>query len=122
LLQRRLAKRIEPGMRSKEPLASPPSDKAWTRPEAYIGALARKRSFRRAHGERKRTQPEAPQLLLSTLPFLVLIALLAVLGVAIMVAAFPGSQPRPSSKEVAAKEQGVAPRGWFQDAQKEMHR
>lgn len=122
LLQTRLAKRIGPDMRSKEPVASPRSDETWTRPDAYIGALARKRSFRRARGERQRTQPEAPRLLLSILPFLVLIALLAVLGVAIMVVAFPGSQPRPRPTEVAAKEQGVAPRGWLQDAQKEMHR
>jgi hypothetical protein len=122
LLQRRLAKRIGPEMRSKEPVANPRSGETWTRPEAYIVGLARKRSFRRTRGERQRTQPEAPRLLLSTLPFLVLIALLAVLGVAIMVAAFPGSQPRPRPKEAAAKEQGVAPRGWFQHAQKEMHR
>ena len=110
-------------MRSKEPVASPLSEEAWTRPDAYIGALARKRSFRRARDDdRKRTQPEAPRMLLSTVPFLALLALLAVLGVAIMVIAFPGSQPQPKPTEVAAKQQGVAQRGWFEEAQKEMHR
>jgi uncharacterized protein HemX len=108
-------------MRSKEPVASPPSEEAWTRPDAYIGALARRRSFRRARDDRKRTQPETPRMLLSTVPFLALLALLAVLGVAIMVIAFPGSQPQPEPREVAAKQQGVAQRGWFEEAQKEMH-
>jgi hypothetical protein len=99
-------------MRSKEPVASPPSEEAWTRPDAYIGALARRRSFRRARDDRKRTQPETPRMLLSTVPLL---------GVAIMVIAFPGSQPQPEPREVAAKQQGVAQRGWFEEAQKEMH-
>jgi hypothetical protein len=83
--------------------------------------MARKRSFRRAHRERLRTQPERPRLLLSTLPFIALIGLLAILAVAIMVVAFPGNQPQQKPKQVAAKEQGVAQRGWFQEAQKDMH-
>jgi hypothetical protein len=45
-----------------------------------------------------------------------------VLAVAIMIAAFPGNQPMPKSRQVAEREQGVAQRGWFQEAQKEMHR
>lgn len=83
--------------------------------------MARKRSFRRTHGEKRRTQPEAPRMLLSTVPFLALLGLLAILAIAIMVIAFPGSQPRPKPQQVAAKEQGRAERGWFQEAQKEMH-
>ncbi len=94
---------------------------AWTRPDAYLVALATKRSFRRAKQEPQRTQPERPRLMLSTLPFLVLIAFLAILSVAIMVIAFPGNQPRQRSRQEPAREQGVAPRGWFQEAQKEMH-
>jgi hypothetical protein len=82
--------------------------------------MARKRGFRRARAEKVRTQPESPRLLLSTVPFLLLIGLLAVLVVAIAVTAYPGSQPQPKPKEVAAKEQGVAERGWFQDAEREM--
>ena len=107
-------------MKQKEKLASPEPQGAWIKPETYISALVRTRSFRRAHRERPRTQPERPRLLLSTVPFLVLIALLAVLAIAIMVVAYPGNQPIQKPKP-AAKEQGVAQRGWFQEAQKEMH-
>ena len=70
---------------------------AWTRPDAYLVALATKRGFRRAKQEPQRTQPERPRLMLSTVPFLVLIAFLAILSVAIMIIAFPGNQPRPRS-------------------------
>lgn len=108
-------------MKEKQHVASPAPGQPWTKPEDYIGAMARKRSFRRAQRERLRTEPERPRLLLSTLPFFVLIGLLAILAVAIMIVAFPGSQPQPKSKPVAAKEQGVAQRGWFQEAQKDMH-
>lgn len=108
-------------MKEKQRLASPAPGQPWTRPDDYIGAMARKRSFRRAHRERLRTQPERPRLLLSTLPFIALIGLLAILAVAIMVVAFPGNQPQQKPKQVAAKEQGVAQRGWFQEAQKDMH-
>src|SRR5437764_7076608 len=51
----------------------------WTRVEDYLGALARRRTERRRRGPKVRTQPEAPRLLLSTLPFLVLLAAMAVL-------------------------------------------
>jgi len=101
-------------------MASPVQEESWTQPDAYIVAMARKRGFRRARAEKVRTQPESPRLLLSTVPFLLLIGLLAVLVVAIAVTAYPGSQPQPKPKEVAAKEQGVAERGWFQDAKREM--
>jgi hypothetical protein len=93
----------------------------WTRPEDYLGAMARKRSFRRSRTRGERSQPESPRLLLSTLPFLAMMALLAVLAVSIMVAAFPLTQPREKAAPVAHREQGVAPRGWFQEAQREFH-
>ena len=93
----------------------------WTRPEDYLGALARKRSFRRERRERDRTEPESPRLLLSTLPFLGLLALLGVLAVSIMVVAFPGSQPQREAPKMAQRQQGVAPKGWFQEAQREFH-
>lgn len=109
-------------MRGKEPIASHPNDQAWTRPEDYIAALARKRTFRRSRARRPRTEPEVPRLLLSTLPFIALFLFLAVLGIAIMIAAFPGSQPDSRPRPAPAREQGVAQRGWFQEAQKEMHR
>ena len=108
-------------MKEKQRVAIPPPPRAWTRAEDYIGAMARKRTFRRASREEIRTQPERPALLLSTVPFLVLIGLLAILAVAIMVVAFPGAQPQRKPHQVAQHEQGVAQRGWFQEAQKEMH-
>ena len=97
-------------------------DGRWTRPEDYLGAMARKRSFRRGRAGRARTEPDSPRLLLSTVPFLALMALLAVLAVAIMIAALPGSQPQQRVLQPPAKELGVAQRGWFQEAQKEFHK
>lgn len=81
--------------------------------------MARKRSFRRTFREKPRTQPDQPRILLSTVPFLAVIGLLAVLAVAIMIVAFPGTQPQQKVRQVAAREQGVAERGWFQEAQKQ---
>jgi hypothetical protein len=110
-------------VKPKQRVADPAPEGAWTKPETYIGALARKRRFRRDHADKPRTQPESPRLLLSTVPFLVLISLLAVLAVAIMIIAFPGNQPAPKLKPATAQQQrGVAQRGWFQEAQKEMHK
>lgn len=92
----------------------------WTRVEDYLGAMARRRTERRRRELKPRTQPEAPRLLLSTLPFLVLIAAMAVLAVGIMIIAFPGAQPQPRPRP-AGRQQGVAPKGWFQEAQKQFH-
>lgn len=108
-------------MNQKHKVTSPETEAAWTRPETYVGAMIRTRSFRRAHREKPRTQPERPRLLLSTVPFLLLLGMLAVLAVAMMVMAFPGNQPVAKPKPVT-REQGVARPGWFQEAQKEMHR
>lgn len=105
---------------TKERLAQSPA-RRWTRPDEYIALLAQQRRARRRHRPKGRTEPESPRLLLSTLPFVALFALLAVLAVAIMVLAFPGSQPRPKPKAAAPHEQGVARKGWFQEAQKDMH-
>ena len=93
----------------------------WTRPEDYLGAMARKRDFRRGRQKGDRTEPESPRPLLSTVPFLALIALLGVLAVAIMITAFPGAQPRQTPPKVAQKQVGVAQKGWFQEAQREFH-
>ena len=109
-------------VKGEEKVASPAPGASWTRPDAYIGALARKRSFRRARETRPRSQPVAPQAWLSTVPFAALLAVLAVLAVAIILVAFPGAQPTPPSKQPTVHERGVAERGWFQEAQKEMHR
>jgi len=108
-------------VKDRQKLANPQPEGVWVKPEAYLEALVRTRSFRRAHREKPRTQPESPRLLLSTLPFIALFALLAVLVVAIMIMAFPGNQPVSKPRPVS-HQQGVAPHGWFQEAQKEMHR
>lgn len=104
-------------MKNKGDVA-PFESRSWTRPEDYIGALARRRTARKQREPKVRTQPETPRLLLSTLPFLALLAALAVLTVAIMVTAWPGSQPVPRTL-LAQREQGVAAKGWFQEAQRE---
>ena len=108
-------------MTHKTKIVEPVRPERWTRPDEYIEALARKRTSRRAREPKLRTQPERPRLLLSTVPFLALLSLLAVLAVAIMVIAFPGSQPQLREPTPPAKEQGVAQRGWFQKAEREFH-
>jgi len=92
----------------------------WTRVEHYLVAMARRRTERRRREPKPRTQPEAPRLLLSTLPFMALIMAMAVLAVGIMIIAFPGAQPQRQQRP-AARQQGVAPKGWFQEAQKQFH-
>ncbi len=109
-------------MNGKEKIASPASGESWTRPDAYIGAMARKRSYRKAREAMPRTQPAAPRPWLSTVPFAAILAVLAILAAAIIFVAFPGAQPAPRPKPATAREQGVAQRGWFQEAQKEMRR
>lgn len=100
---------------------APKAARLWTRPDAYLDALVRRRTSRRSRSMPRRTEPEAPRFSLSTLPFLLLMAALVVIAVGIMIAAFPGSQPRPAPKPVA-QELGTAPKGWFDEARKEFHR
>jgi hypothetical protein len=105
----------------EERVANPAPGASWTRPEAYIGALARKRSYRNARDDRPRSQPMRSRPSLSTLPFAAILALLAILAVATMIVAFPGNQPVSKPARAPAHEQGVAPRGWLQEAQKQFH-
>ena len=93
----------------------------WTRPEDYLGAMARKRSFRRGRRAKDRTEAESPMPFLSTVPFFALLGLLAILAVAIMFLAFPGTQPQVKPPEPAPKQQGVAQKGWLQEAEKDFH-
>ena len=104
-------------MNNKGELA-PPEFQRWTRADDYLGALARRRTARRKREDRVRTQPESPRLLLSTIPFLALIAALAILAVGIMVIAWPGTHPMHAQSQ-AERERGVAPKGWLQKADKE---
>lgn len=102
-------------------LSESPKDR-WTNADDYVAALARKRTARRDRETKlRRTQGESPRFGLSTLPYVALIAVLLVLTIAIAVAAFPGTQPMPS-RQLAAHEQGVAEKGWLQDAEREFHR
>ena len=109
-----------PDVKHKGELA-PPQPRRWTRADDYLGAMARRRTARRKREAGARTEPESPRLLLSTIPFLALIAALAILAVAIMITAWPGNQPQPAQKSVV-REQGVAAKGWFQDAEKEFRK
>jgi hypothetical protein len=96
-----------------------PAEKPWVRIDDYFVSLARRRTARRSRSPKPRTEPEAPHFLLSTLPFLMLIGGLTVLSVAIAVTAWPVRQPQPAPSKPAPHELGTAPKGWFQEAQKE---
>lgn len=93
----------------------------WTRIDDYVVSLARTRSARRARSLKPRTQPEQPLFSLSTLPFLLLMGALLIVTLGVFLAAWPGSRPEPQSK-VEAREQGVAPRGWLEDAEREFNK
>lgn len=108
-------------MDDKRRLANPPAGRTWTRPDDYFESLARRRTARRSRGEKGRTEPETPRFALSTLPFIALLAALAVLSVAIMLAAWPGSGPEQKPRQYAQQEKGVAPKGWLQEAEKQFH-
>lgn len=58
-------------------------------------------------------------MLLSTLPFAVLILVFAMLIVAFAIAAWPGSQQSPLPRPAPAQ-QGTAAPGWLDEARKEM--
>ena len=107
-------------MKGKEKTTSPGD--SWTRPDAYIGAMARKRSYRKAREDKPRSQPVAPQAWLSTIPFAAILTVLAILTAAIIFVAFPGAQPTPKAEQPVAHQQGVAPKGWLQEAQKQFHK
>jgi len=101
---------------------APVAQRSWTRVDDYFETLARRRTARRSRATRPRTEPDAPSFLLSTLPFLALFVGLAVLAVGIAVTAWPGSQPQRQQGVAAPHEPGVAPKGWFQEAQRDMRR
>ena len=90
----------------------------WTRIDEYVVSLARIRSARRAQSPKPRTQPEEPRFSLSTLPFLLLMAALGAIALAVFLVAWPGSQPQTQPR-LEAKEPGVADRGWLEDAERE---
>lgn len=108
---------------ARSPMSKPdlaPPEERWTRIDEYLGALARRRTARRSRAPRERTEPEAPSLMLSTLPFAALIGVLGLLVVAFAIAAWPASQPRPGPPKAEQAEPGKASPGWFERARKEM--
>ena len=93
--------------------ADPPGD--WTRLEDYLdlGRLWRRAGKRHRRRMRPRTEPSAPRLLsLGMLPFVLLMAAMALLSVLVILAAIPGNnaakRPPPPPPEA-----GTAPAGWL---------
>ena len=104
----------------KDGLAPPPSARAWTRIDDYVANMRGMGSAsRRRHRLEPRTQPEHPRFMLSTFPFIALIAVFGVMTVVILIAAWPGRE-HPVHPRVAAHEVGTAAKGWFQEAKREM--
>lgn len=102
-------------------LASPRAAHSWTRPDEYVAALARRRTARKSRGPKPANQHEATRFPVHMMPFLALMLVLAILVVATILTAFPGSQPQPKAKRLAAHEKGYAPKGWMQEAEKQFH-
>ena len=101
------------------PPAAPPPAQRWTGIDQYLNGLARRRTARRLRRPRARTQPEAPNLLLSTLPFAALISVLGMLIIVFAIAAWPGSAPRKTPPAPSVQDGTAAP-GWLQEAKKDM--
>ena len=106
-------------MKNKGELA-PSESNRWTRIDHYLGAMARRRTSRRRREPILRTQPDEPRALLSTVPFVGLLAALAVLAASIIIIAWPGSQP-PAKPQPVQHERGIAAKGWLQEAEKQFH-
>jgi len=105
-----------------EPRLSESPTGKWTHADDYVAAMARRRTARKERELHRRTQPESPRFGLSTLPYIALLAALLVLTGAIALIAFPGAQPLPKRPQMAAREPGVAQKGWLDTAQREFHR
>jgi hypothetical protein len=96
-----------------------PRGQQWTRADDYMAAMARKRTARRNRAYKDGGEWHSEHPAIRVWPFMILVVLLGVLGVSIMVLAFPGSQPQHKPPAPAQHELGTADRGWFQQAQKE---
>jgi ferric-dicitrate binding protein FerR (iron transport regulator) len=103
----------------KDRLESPAAARAWTRVEDYLRPLQR-RSAHRLKPLKPRSEPEKPLFVLSTLPFVLLLGAMILMTLAVMVIAWPPSQPELTpAAPTKAHELGTAPKGWFQEAQKQ---
>jgi hypothetical protein len=106
----------------KDGLAPPSPVRDWTRIDDYLVHMRRRDAASRSKRRlRPRTEPERPRFMLSTFPFLALIMVFGMLTIAILVMAWPGNErPAPRARP-AVHEVGTAPRGWLQEARREMH-
>jgi len=98
--------------RSTSSPADAPSD--WTRLEDYLdlGRLWRRAGKRHRRRMRPRTEPSAPRLLsLGMLPFVLLLAAMALLTILFVIAAVPGRSYPDRAPPPA--EPGTAPAGWL---------
>ena len=104
-----------------DPKTAPYSESdRWTRIDVYLTGLRQQRRIRKSHKVAIRSEPESPNLALSTLPFAALLAVLAVLTVVFALLAVPSSPPKAKAAAAATAQQpGTAPKGWFQEAQKQ---
>jgi hypothetical protein len=102
-------------MSDKEEIAPPtrPAERSWTRAEDYLdlARLWRRSAARTRKRVVPRTEPEHPRITLGALPFLLLMALLGVMAVAIIITAIPsGNRYEIPSPE---RQDGTAPPGWL---------
>jgi hypothetical protein len=108
----------------KDGLAPPPATRAWTRIDDYLVHMRRRdAAARRRRRLEPRTEPEAPRFMLSTFPFAALLAVFAFMTIVILITAWPGRERSAPSRPAmhAVHEVGTAAKGWFQEAQRDMH-
>ena len=103
-------------MAKPDELASraPDSRRDWTRLDDYLdhGRLWRRSSARHRRRLKPRTEPSAPRLLsLGMLPFVLLMAAMAVLAFLVILAAVPGK--RYLDRPPPTPERGTAAPGWI---------
>jgi len=114
-LRLRLARRKIAAMASNRDLASTAPANRWTGIHAYLRPLRRRSGWRRRLSARPKRDPDRPNALLATVPFVALAIGLAMITVAIVTLAWPGQyreQMRPQAKPQEAK-LGTAPPGWI---------
>ena len=98
-----------------------PDEKArvWTRPEDYWPPRRPARSGRSARSRARKADQHAdpldrPRLMLTTVPYAMLMVCLAFLTIAIVVAAWPGRRAAAEPAQPVPAEVGTAPKGWFE--------
>jgi hypothetical protein len=104
----------------KDGLAPPPAAREWTRIDDYLIHMRRRDAASRSkHRLKPRTEPETPRFMLSTFPFVALISIFGIMTIAMLIIAWPGNAPAPRPRP-ATHELGTAPKGWMQEARREM--